>query len=35
MDDCAEIEIRARLIFLFRVLQVTTIVAMDPYNPLR
>jgi len=32
MDDCAEIEIRARLIFLFRVLQVTTIVAMDPYN---
>ncbi|MGH8104552.1 MAG: PIG-L deacetylase family protein [bacterium] len=32
MDDCAEIEIRARLIFLFRVLQVTTIVTMDPYN---
>ena len=32
MDDCAEIEIRARLIFLFRVLQVDTIVAMDPYN---
>lgn len=32
MDDCAEIEIRARLIFLFRVLQVNTIVAMDPYN---
>ena len=32
MDDCAEIEIRARLIFLFRLLQVNTIVAMDPYN---
>jgi len=32
MDDCAEIEIRARLIFLFRVLQVNTLVAMDPYN---
>ena len=32
MDDCAEIEIRARLIFLFRVLQVNTMVAMDPYN---
>ena len=32
IDDCAEIEIRARLIFLFRVLQVTTIVAMDPNN---
>ncbi len=32
MDDCAEIEIRARLIFLFRVLQVNTIIAMDPYN---
>jgi LmbE family N-acetylglucosaminyl deacetylase len=32
MDDCAEIEIRARLIFLFRALQVNTIVTMDPYN---
>jgi LmbE family N-acetylglucosaminyl deacetylase len=32
MDDCAEIEIRARLIFLFRLLQVDTLVAMDPYN---
>jgi LmbE family N-acetylglucosaminyl deacetylase len=32
MDDCAEIEIRSRLIFLFRVLQVNTIVTMDPYN---
>lgn len=32
MDDCAEIEIRARLIFLFRVLQVNTVIAMDPYN---
>jgi LmbE family N-acetylglucosaminyl deacetylase len=32
MDDCAEIEIRARLIFLFRVLQVDTVIAMDPYN---
>jgi LmbE family N-acetylglucosaminyl deacetylase len=32
MDDCAEIEIRARLIFLFRLLQVDTIVTMDPYN---
>ena len=32
MDDCAEIEIRARLIFLYRMLQVNTIVAMDPYN---
>jgi LmbE family N-acetylglucosaminyl deacetylase len=32
MDDCAVIEIRARLIFLFRLLQVNTIVAMDPYN---
>jgi LmbE family N-acetylglucosaminyl deacetylase len=32
MDDCAEIEIRARLIFLFRVLQVDTLIAMDPYN---
>lgn len=32
MDDCAEAEIRARLIFLFRLLQVDTIVTMDPYN---
>jgi LmbE family N-acetylglucosaminyl deacetylase len=32
MDDCAEIEIRARLIFLYRLLQVNTIIAMDPYN---
>jgi len=32
MDDCAEIEIRARLIFLYRLLQVDTIITMDPYN---
>jgi LmbE family N-acetylglucosaminyl deacetylase len=32
MDDAAEIEIRQRLIFLFRVLQVNTIITMDPYN---
>src|SRR2546426_8935299 len=32
MDDAAIIEIRARLIFLFRLLQVITIVCMDPYN---
>jgi LmbE family N-acetylglucosaminyl deacetylase len=32
MDDCAEIEIRARLIFLYRLLQVNTIITMDPYN---
>jgi hypothetical protein len=32
MDDCAIIEIRARLIFLFRHLRVDTVVAMDPYN---
>jgi LmbE family N-acetylglucosaminyl deacetylase len=32
MDDCAEIEIRGRLIFLFRLLQVNTLIAMDPYN---
>lgn len=32
MDDCAEIEIRARLIFLYRLLQVDTIVTMDLYN---
>lgn len=32
MDDCAEVEIRARLIFLYRLLGVDTIVTMDPYN---
>lgn len=32
MDDDAEIEIRARLIFLFRLLQVNTLITMDPYN---
>lgn len=32
MDDCAEIEIRSRLIFLFRALQVDTLITMDPYN---
>jgi len=32
MDDDAEIEIRARLIFLYRLLQVNTIITMDPYN---
>lgn len=32
MDDDSEIEIRARLIFLFRMLQVNTILTMDPYN---
>jgi LmbE family N-acetylglucosaminyl deacetylase len=32
MDDCAEAEIRARLIFLFRALQVNALVTMDPYN---
>jgi LmbE family N-acetylglucosaminyl deacetylase len=32
MDDAAEIEIRARLIFLYRLLQVDTIITMDPYN---
>jgi LmbE family N-acetylglucosaminyl deacetylase len=32
MDDASIIEIRARLIFLFRMLQVNTLVAMDPYN---
>lgn len=32
MDDCAEVEIRARLIFLFRLLQVNTILVMDPYD---
>lgn len=32
MDDCSMIEIRSRLIFLFRLLQVNTVVCMDPYN---
>jgi len=32
MDDGALIELRARLIFLFRALKVNTIVTMDPYN---
>ncbi|MBV8820008.1 MAG: PIG-L family deacetylase, partial [Acidobacteriaceae bacterium] len=32
MDDCPVIELRARLIFLFRLLRVDTIIAMDPYN---
>jgi LmbE family N-acetylglucosaminyl deacetylase len=32
MDDNAVIEIRARLIFLFRFLQVDTVFAMDPYD---
>jgi LmbE family N-acetylglucosaminyl deacetylase len=32
MDDDSEIEMRARLIFLFRMLQVNTILTMDPYN---
>jgi LmbE family N-acetylglucosaminyl deacetylase len=32
MDDGAIIELRARLIFLFRALQVNTVIAMDPYN---
>jgi LmbE family N-acetylglucosaminyl deacetylase len=32
MDDCAMIELRSRLIFLFRLLRVDTIVAMDPYD---
>jgi len=32
MDDGAIIELRARLIFLFRVLHVNTIFTMDPYN---
>src|SRR5437879_6361546 len=32
MDDCAMVEIRSRLIFLFRLLQVNTVVSMDPYN---
>jgi len=32
MDDCAIIEIRQRLIFLLRLLQVNTVFAMDPYD---
>ena len=32
MDDCAEIEIRARLIFLYRALQVNAVILMDPYD---
>src|SRR5215813_8288418 len=32
MDDNSIIEIRARLIFLFRYLQVNTVFAMDPYD---
>ena len=32
MDEAAEVEIRARLIFLYRMLQVDTIITMDPYN---
>jgi LmbE family N-acetylglucosaminyl deacetylase len=32
MDDVAEVEIRARLIFLYRLLQIDTILTMDPYN---
>ncbi|MBI3697216.1 MAG: PIG-L family deacetylase, partial [Acidobacteria bacterium] len=32
MDDCAMIEIRQRLIFLFRLLQVNTVFVMDPYD---
>jgi LmbE family N-acetylglucosaminyl deacetylase len=32
MDDDAVIEIRARLIFLFRLLRVNTILTMDPYD---
>src|SRR3954468_17236541 len=32
MDDCAMVEVRSRLIFLFRLLQVNTVVCMDPYN---
>jgi LmbE family N-acetylglucosaminyl deacetylase len=32
MDDGAIIELRARLIFLFRVLRVNTVFTMDPYN---
>src|SRR5215475_10264962 len=32
MDDCSMVEIRSRLIFLFRLLQVNTVVCMEPYN---
>src|SRR5207245_6829740 len=32
MDDNAMIEIRARLIFLFRMIQANTVFAMDPYD---
>jgi LmbE family N-acetylglucosaminyl deacetylase len=32
MDDGAIVELRARLIFLFRVLRVNTVFTMDPYN---
>ncbi len=32
MDDDAAVEIRARLIFLFRLLRVNTILTMDPYD---
>lgn len=32
MDECHIIELRARLTLLFRLLQVNTIFAMDPYN---
>jgi LmbE family N-acetylglucosaminyl deacetylase len=32
MDDCAIIEIRQRLIFMFRLLQANTVFAMDPYD---
>ncbi len=32
MDDGAIIELRARLIFLFRALRVNTVFTMDPYN---
>ena len=32
MDDCAIIEIRQRLIFLLRLLQVDTVFVMDPYD---
>ena len=32
MDDCAEIEIRTRLIFLFLVLEVNTITGMDGHD---
>ena len=31
MDDCAAIQIRQRLIFMFRLLQVNTVFLMDPY----